>query len=57
MQDGHKTRVDSNKGSSQGKRTVSYIHEQSHRGDRQRELENLQKQVNDLKIELRSLHR
>ena len=56
MQDGHETRVDLNEGSSYGKRTVSYVPEQSCRGDRQKELENLRKQVNDLEIELRGQH-
>ena len=53
MQDGHETRVDSDERSSQGERTISYAPKRSHRGDRKRELENLRKQVNDLKIELR----
>ena len=56
MQDGHKTRVDLNEGSSYGERTVSYVPEQSYRGDRQKELENLRKQVNDLEIELKGQH-
>ena len=56
MQDGHKTRVDLNEGSSYGERTVSYVPEQSYQGDRQKELENLRKQVNDLEIELKGQH-
>jgi len=42
-QDGHETRVDSNEGSLQGERTVSYVLERSRRNDWIRELENLQK--------------
>lgn len=56
MPDGHETKVDSDEGSSQGERTVSYVVERSCQEDRQRELENLQKQVNDLEIELRERH-
>ena len=41
MLEGYQTKHDSNKGSSQGERIVSYIPEQSHRNDRERELENL----------------
>ena len=57
MQDGHETRVDSDKGSSHEERTISYVPERSRRGDRQRELEKLRKQVNDLEIELKGRHR
>ena len=41
MQDGHKTRLDYDKGFSQGERTVFYIPERSHRSDWLQELENL----------------
>ena len=54
MQDGHEIRVDSDEGSSEEDKSVSYICEHSHRGDHERELENLQKLVNDLEIKLRS---
>lgn len=53
MQDRHETGVDSEKGLSQDERFVSNIHKWSRRRDRQRELENLHKKVNDLEIELR----
>ena len=43
MQEGHHTGHDSNEGSLQGERTMSYIPEQSHRNNRERELENLRK--------------
>jgi len=36
MQDGHKTKLDYDKGFSQGERIVFYIPEQSHRSDRLR---------------------
>nr|POE62198.1 hypothetical protein CFP56_39526 [Quercus suber] len=54
MQEGYQTRHDSDEGSSQGERTVSYIPKQSNRSDRERELENLQKQVKDLEIKLKA---
>ena len=57
MQDRHKIRIDSDEGSSQGERSISYIPECSRRGDCERQLENLGKSVNDLEIELRGLHR
>ena len=41
MLEGHETRLNSNEGSSQGERTMSYIPERSHCHDRERELENL----------------
>ena len=53
MQDRHETGVDSKKGLSQDERFVSNIHKRSRQRDRQRELENLHKKVNDLEIELR----
>ena len=56
MQDGHEMRVDSNEGSSQGERSMSYIPKHSRQGDHEKELENLWKQVNDLEIELRGQH-
>ena len=56
MQDGHETRVDLDEGSSQGERTVSYVPKRSRQGDRQREPQNLRKQVNDLEIELKGRH-
>ena len=56
MQDGHETRVDLDEGSSQGERTVSYVPKRSRQGDQQREPQNLQKQVNDLEIELKGRH-
>ena len=43
MHDRHKMRIDSDEGSSQGERSVSYILECSRRGDCERELENLGK--------------
>ena len=57
MQEGYQTRHDSVERSSQGERIVSYIPERSHCSDRKRELENLQKQVKDLEIELRGRRR
>nr|POE46355.1 hypothetical protein CFP56_55215 [Quercus suber] len=57
MQEGHQTRLDSDKGSSQGERIVSYILEQSYCSKRDQELENLRKQVKELEIELRGRRR
>ena len=57
MQDEHETRVDSDKGSSQGKRLVSYIPEHSYHSERDQEIENLQKQVKELELEIRGRHR
>ena len=57
VKEGHQTRHDLDKGSSQGERIVLYILEQSRLNDRERELENLQKQVKDLEIELRGQRR
>lgn len=56
MQDEHETILDSDEGSLQGERTVSYIPKWSQRIDRLRELENYRKQVNDLEVELRGKH-
>ena len=57
VKEGHQTRHDLDKGSSQGERIVLYILEQSRLNNRERELENLQKQVKDLEIELRGQRR
>ena len=57
VEEGHQTRHDLDKGSSQRERIVLYILEQSRLNDRERELENLQKQVKDLEIELRGQRR
>ena len=57
MQDEHETRVDSDKASSQGKRLVSYIPEHSYHSERDQEIENLQKQVKELEIEIRGRRR
>ena len=43
MQDGHQTRLDSDKGSLQGELIVSYIPKQSHCSEQDQKLENLQK--------------
>ena len=53
MQEGHQTRLDSDEGSSQGERNVSYILEQSYRSELNQELENLRKLVKKLEMELR----
>ena len=57
MQKGYQTRHDSDERFSQGERTMNYIPEGSHCSDQKRELENLQKQVKDLEIELRGQRR
>ena len=57
VKEGHQTRHDLDKGSSQRERIVLYILEQSRLNDWERELENLQKQVKDLEIELRGQRR
>ena len=41
MQDGHETRVDSDEGSSQGERWISYVPERSYRNEWDQEIENL----------------
>ena len=53
MQDGHKTKVDSNKGSSHGERSVSYVPERSYRSELDQEIENLRKQVKEQELERR----
>ena len=45
VEEGHQTRHDLDKGSSQGERIMLYILEQSHLNDRERELENLQSKL------------
>ena len=46
--------VDSDEASSQGKRSVSYVLEHSYHSERDQEIENLQKQVKELELEIRS---
>lgn len=53
MQDGHETRLNSNEGSSQGKRSVSYVLKHSYHSEQDQEIENLRKQVKELEIEIR----
>jgi len=53
VEEGHQTRHDLDKESLQREQIVSYIPEQSHLNDQERELENLRKQVKDLEIKLR----
>lgn len=53
MQDGHETRLDSDKRSSQGERSVFNVPEHSHRSERDRKIENLQKEVKKLQIEIK----
>ena len=53
MQDGHETRLDSDKGFLQGKRLVSYVIEHSYHTERDQEIENLRKQVREVEIEIR----
>ena len=57
MQDGHETRVDLDEATSQGERSVSYILEHSYHSERDQEIENLQKQVKELELEIRGRHR
>ena len=53
MQDGHETRLDSDKGFLQGKRLVSYVIEHSYHNERDQEIENLRKQVREVEIEVK----
>lgn len=53
MQDGHETRLNSNEGSLQGKRSVSYVLKHSYHSEQDQEIENLRKQVRELEIEIR----
>ena len=57
MQDEHETRVDSDEASSQGERLVSYILEHLYHSEWDQEIENLQKQVKELEIEIRGRRR
>nr|POE94175.1 hypothetical protein CFP56_17505 [Quercus suber] len=54
MQDVHEMRLDSDEGSLQGERSVSNVPKHSHHSEQDREIENLQKQVRELEIEIRA---
>nr|POE94173.1 hypothetical protein CFP56_17503 [Quercus suber] len=54
MQDVREMRLDSDEGSSQGERSVSNVPKHSHHSEQDSEIENLQKQVRELEIEIRA---